>query len=92
MSLSDKTFSTLAGFCCHSIFMTGLSLGFITFIPNGMMRDSGTTLEVRFSNIGVSVSFLFIVSGFEGTISKKWSALLPGAIRSAIFYRFNNLI
>jgi hypothetical protein len=82
MSLSDKTFSTLAGFCCRSsIFITGLSLGFITFIPNGMMRDSGTTLAVRFSNIGLSASFLFIVGGVVGAIFKKWSALLPGTLQ-----------
>jgi hypothetical protein len=46
------------------------------FIPNYMMRDSGTTLAVRFSNIGVSASFLFIVDGFVGAVFKKWSALL----------------
>jgi hypothetical protein len=71
----------LVGCCCRSsIFITGLSLGFITFIPNGMMRDSGTTLAVRFSNIGLIASFLFIVGGIVGAIFKKWSALLPGTI------------
>jgi hypothetical protein len=68
--------------CCRrsSILVTGLSLGFITFMPNGMMSDDGSTLAVTFSSIGLCASFSFIVGGIVGAISKKWSALLPGTI------------
>jgi hypothetical protein len=58
------------------ILVTGLSLGLITFFPNGMMCDSGTTIAVTLSMIGLSASVLFVMAGIIGAICKKWYFLL----------------
>jgi hypothetical protein len=78
---NSNMLQNLVGCCCRSsILVTGILLGLITIFPNGMMSDSGSTLAVTFSSIGVIASFSFIVGGIVGAISKKWSALLPGTI------------
>lgn len=54
------------------ILFTGLFLGFATFMPNGMMSDSGTRLAVICANIGIWASVFFCVAGVVGAITKKW--------------------
>jgi hypothetical protein len=59
--------------CAHRLCLlfAGLSIGFITIFPNGMMSDSGTRMAVIFSNIGVWASLLFCVAGIVGAVTKK---------------------
>jgi hypothetical protein len=55
------------------ILFTGMCLGFMTFMPNAMMSDSGTRLAVTFSGVGLTASLLFCVAGVVGAVTKKWN-------------------
>ena len=50
------------------------------FFPMGMMSDSGTTLAVTFSSIGLLGCFLLIIGGIVGAMTKRWISLVPGTV------------
>ena len=79
---SVATYSRGAGACSIlsriSICVVGVGLGFLTFMPNIMMSDSGSTKAIRAANIGMAASVMFVVGGVLGCIYNSWWSLLPG--------------
>ena len=45
-----------------------------------MMADSGSTLAVTFSTIGVFGCLFLILGGIVGAVRKQWRALVPGTV------------
>lgn len=62
------------------IAVIGIGLGVVTFIPNAMMCDSGTTVAAFAAYTGMLASLSFVIGGIVGAIYQTWFALLPGLI------------
>lgn len=61
-----------------AILVLGIVCGFITFIPNGCLADSGTTRAYFAAYIGITASLLFIIGGVYGFVTDSgWWVLLP---------------
>jgi hypothetical protein len=78
---------TVLSYCNHAgIFLVGMSLAFIFFMPNGMMADSGTPLAVGASMIGMLACLLLAGGGCVGLVTGEWSSLWPGLmVQAALF-------
>eukprot|EP00808_Paulinella_micropora_P001612 g10535.t1 len=57
---------------------TGVALGFLTFMPNAMMSDSGSQKAMLSANLGMAASLSFLVGGVVGGLSGLPAWLLPG--------------
>lgn len=63
-----------------AILLVGIMVGFVTFMPNAMMSDSGTKKAGRAASLGMIASALFVCGGVVGGILNDWRALVPGLI------------
>jgi len=63
-----------------SVLLVGLTLGYITILPNAMMSDFGTEQAKRRASVGLAASALFVCGGVAGCILHSWKALLPGLV------------
>ena len=69
------------------ILATGVGVGIVMFIPNGLMGDSGTPDALKMSHLGMFSSLLLIIGGIVGCFLNRWIALLPG-----LFVQFSPFI
>jgi hypothetical protein len=73
--------ATLLGFLIRlSILVIGVFWGVALFMPMGMLSDSGTTMAVTVSTIGVFGCIFLLTGGIIGAITKRWIALVPGTV------------
>jgi hypothetical protein len=78
---------TVLSYCNHAgIFLVGMSLAFIFFMPNGMMSDSGTPLAVGASMVGMLACLLLAAGGCVGLVTGEWSSLWPGLMVQASLF------
>jgi hypothetical protein len=70
---------------CVAVVFVGVFLGLITFIPNMMMGDSGSTSAIRAAYMGMAASACMAVGGIVGGIVSacgrpcaSWLCILPG--------------
>jgi hypothetical protein len=65
-----------------AVALVGVLLGLLTFFPNVMMSDSGTTAAQLAAGLGVLASFLMALGGIVGAVrgspAAGWFWLLPG--------------
>jgi hypothetical protein len=68
----------------------GLLLGLLTFFPNMMMSDSGTTRAISASYIGLLASASMILGGIVGAVRGSpwagWCWLIPGVALQIIMF------
>jgi hypothetical protein len=84
---------TVLSFCNHAaIFLVGMLLALIFFMPNGMLSDSGTPIAVCASMFGMLACLLFAGGGCVGLVTGSWSTLLPGLIAQAALLVFMLLL
>jgi hypothetical protein len=84
---------TVLSYCNHAaIFLVGLALAFIFFMPNVMMSDSGTPIAKCASMFGTLACLLFAGGGCVGLVTGSWSTLLPGLIAQAAALGFMLLL
>jgi hypothetical protein len=62
------------------ILVVSVFFGLILSFPMMMMSDSGSTLAIIFSTIGVLGCLLLIIGGIVGAVRKQWRALVPGTV------------
>jgi len=66
------------------ILVTGVSLGFITLMPNIMMSDPGTPKANRAATVGLLASLLFATGGVVGCVANNWWYIVPGAVTQVV--------
>jgi hypothetical protein len=75
-----KTIATIGN--RTAVALVGVLLGSLTFMPNVMMSDSGTTKAQRAASLGMLASSLMVMGGIigaiRGTPAAGWFWLLPG--------------
>jgi hypothetical protein len=80
-------FGTVLSYCNRTaIFLVGMALALIFFMPNGMLSDSGTPLAVCASMVGMLACLLLAIGGCVGLVTGEWSSLRLGlTVQASLF-------
>ncbi len=68
------------------LFIAGVGPGVITFVPNVMASDSGSTEATRMAGIGILASGTMVCGGIYGALSGNPHVLLAGYGLQAVMF------